>query len=185
MNNPLPYKFDLGELYNKAFNIKLPEYAILAENEEALVASKYGSSTYRRADAVGRNYFMPVELGGMQLSYPVIRISGSKNIVETQLTERKGSVIEIINQDSYKIYIRGFMINHQGHFPEEDVYNLQQLFELNKSIPIKSVLTDLFLTSDDRVVIKDFNLPEVQGVENVKPYELELISDSVFELEFE
>lgn len=185
MNNITPYQFDLGALFNKVWKTGMPEYDLKSTNESDAFASKFGSSVYRKADAVGRYYFMPVKLGDVELQYPIIRIQGRKNIVETQLTERKGSVIEIINQESYQIYIRGFLINHTGDFPEEAVHEMKELFETNQSVPIRSVLTDLFLTDEDSVVIADLSFPEVTGVENVKPYELNLISDSNFELEIE
>jgi hypothetical protein len=44
------------------------------------------------------------------------------------------------------------------------------------------VLTDLFLTADDRVCIKSLNFPEVKGIEDVKPYEMELVSVNIFDL---
>lgn len=196
-------QFNIQDLYMKAFGVKAPEYD-LKETNEGLIApnnyssvnpdvepkSKYGSSPYFKQDALGRYYFMPVKLGDLDLPYPIIRIQSRKNIVETQMTERKGSVIEIISQDNWKIYIRGFIFAHDRKFPEEDIYNMRKMYERNESLVISSVLTDLFLTSQDsnnnetdKVVITDINFPEVKGIEHVKPYEIQLISDSIFELE--
>jgi len=181
----MSYQFDLGEMYQKAFGIKMPKYELDSKNTQDAIGSKYGSSLYRKADVTGRYYFMPVTLGGLELGYPIIRIQARKNIVETPMTERKGSAIEIISQDNWKIYIRGFMFNHDREYPEEDIYNLKELFEKNESLELRSVLTDLFLVGEDRVVITDINFPEVKGIEHVKPYEINLISDSIFDLEIE
>ncbi len=186
MSSGPTYSFNIGALYSQAFNEPLPEYNFgTDQNESDDYSSKFGSSSFRKDDALGRPYFMPAKLGDLDLGYPIIRVQGQKHIVQTQLTERKGSVIEIINQDSYKIYVRGFLIDHSGKFPEEQVFNLKELYEQNKSQPIVSALTDLFLTKDDRVVIADINFPEVTGIENIKPYELNLVSDSIFELEIQ
>ncbi|MBK6819839.1 MAG: hypothetical protein IPG85_09755 [Bacteroidetes bacterium] len=127
---------------------------------------------------------MPVTLGD-EVGYPIIRILGAQHSGETPMTERKGSAIEIISQDNWKIYIRGFLFNHDREYPEEDIYKLKELFEKNESVVIRSVLTDLFLIAEDRVVITDINFPEVTGIEHVKPYEINLISDSIFDLEIE
>ncbi len=189
--------FDLIKLFEQAFGVKMPEYQITDANKamlhpdgtqasfnpETLPKGKYGSSPYFNQDALGRYYFMPAKLGDVDLQYPLIRIQGRKQIVETMLTERKGRVIEQISQDNYKIQIRGVMIGHDRNFPEEQIDLLRKLFETNQSIPLRSVLTDIFLAAGDRVVIEELNLPEVKGVEYVKPYELSLIQDSVFELE--
>jgi hypothetical protein len=181
----MSYQFDLAELYQKAFGITVPKYELDSKNTQDQLGSKYGSSLYRKADVTGRYYFMPVTLGGLELGYPIIRIQGRKNIVETQMTERKGSAIEIISQDNWKIYIRGFMFGHDRKFPEEQIYELKELYERNESLELRSVLTDLFLVEKDSVVIADINFPEVKGIEHVKPYEINLISDSIFELEIQ
>lgn len=187
-----PYKFDLQDLYLKAFGVQFPKYELESKNTADAIGSKYGSSVYRKADVTGRYYFMPVELGGLELGYPIIRIQSRKNIVETHLTEQNGSVIEMISRENWKIYIRGFMFNHEREYPEEDIYNLKELYNRNESVVIKSVLTDIFLThkdddgnDTDRVVVTDINFPEVKGIEHVKPYEINLISDSIFSLEIE
>lgn len=178
-------QFDLGILFQKAFGITLPKYDLNSQKASSDQSSKYGSSIYRKTDAMGRYYFMPVELGGLELQYPVIRIQGRKILQETVMTERKGSVIEGIAMENYRIYIRGFMVDHGGLYPEDQIYALKEAWERNESLPLRSVLTDIFLESEDRVVITDFSLPEVKGVEHVKPYEINLVSDSIFTLEIE
>lgn len=180
-------QFDISKLADKVFNIKLPEYSLnkeLALRSEP-ISGRYGSSPYRKADVNGRYYFLPVELGGVELQYPIVRMNRRKVIVETPVTERGGSVIEQVSKDVWKMTIRGFMVNHQGLFPEDMMYELLQLEDRDEALVIRSVITDLVLTSDDRVVLTGIEFPEVQGVENVKPYIIELVSDSVFTLEIE
>lgn len=189
-------QFDLGDLYMQAFGVKMPDYDLKSENaglkypqsgasfnESQLPKGKFGSSAYYKQDSQGRYYFLPVTLGDVDLPYPIIRIQSRKYIVETQMTERKGSVIELISQDNWKIYIRGFIINHDRQFPEDEIAELINLYERNESLVIKNVLTDIALAVSDKVKIADLNFPEVRGVEYVKPYEINLISDSIFDLE--
>ena len=155
-------------------------------------------SPYYGLDIFGREYYLPIKvsyvedattgiLKYVELPHPVLAISSSKNIVKTQLTERRGTVKELINVDDYKISIKGFAIAKTNEFPEDVITTLRELYEQNVVIGISNAITDIFLLRPDRkgsdkVVITDFRLPQVVGVKNVRPYELELLSDEIFNL---
>jgi hypothetical protein len=131
---------------------------------------------------------MPVELNGHSLEYPVISINAGKNIVETTLTERQGTVKELVSSGDWEITIRGLIIGENGGFPEDEMQEMVDLFHVDKAVEIKSALTDLVLIRSDRkgessVVIKELTFPEVKGIMNVRPYELKLVSDAPFNLE--
>ncbi len=128
------------------------------------------------------------------LPYSVIKISGKKTIIKTPLPERIGTVKEQYNIDDYSISIKGFLIGDKfsaGGFPEEELNNLKQLYEAKTAVTIDNALSNIFLTNKDldlfeqrRVVITSLDLPEVQGGrKNVRPFVLEMESDSVFTLE--
>lgn len=146
----------------------------------------YGS--YYAADALGRTIFMPVTIGGTFLPYAWLTINGSKRIVETTMTERRGSVKEHISMDDYRINVKGFIIGHDGAFPEKQAEELKTLWERNEALEINCILTDIFLLTgenggQDKVVIEDFTLNENPGVEHVRAFEMNLITDQQFELE--
>src|SRR5665213_2627555 len=128
------------------------------------------------------------------LPYSVIKISGKKTIIRTPLPERIGTVKEQYNIDDYRISIKGFLIGDTigaAGFPEDDLYNLKQLYEAQTAVTIDNALTNIFLANkalnsfeQRRVVITSLELPEVQGGrKNVRPFVLEMESDSVFTLE--
>lgn len=130
---------------------------------------------------------MPVRLNGVELPLPVIRISGRKNIVETSLVNRQGTVKELISSDDYRISIRGICLGDGSNWPEEQITMLEELFKLNQSVKISNVLTDIFLVRPDRsgsdsVVITDLTIMETKGFKGVVPYSMELVSDAEFEL---
>lgn len=180
-------QFNISSLADQVFGIKLPQYNLsqeLARTSEP-VTGRYGSSPYRKADVNGRYYFLPVELGGVELPYPLVRMSRRKVLVETPVTERGGAVIEQVSKENWAISIRGFMVNHEGHFPEDLMHELITLEARDEALVLRSVITDLVLTADDRVVVRRVEFPEVKGVENVKPYSIEIVQDSVFTLEIE
>lgn len=172
-----------------------------------------GGSAYYAYDALGTEYFMPVTLSyadlGTQsnpppgvssdtnnsfvsqrkwnLPYPVISIESRKTIVETPLTDRRGTVKELISIRDYEIRIKGFIISSAHEFPEQDVTTLRNIYEQNTAISIQCPLTDIFLLRPDRggsdnVIISELKFPAITGVKNVRPYELKLLSDEPFNL---
>lgn len=189
---------DLPGLFEEAFGYRTPAFAPRFDphTSDRQSVSLLGSPYYAN-DAMGREYYMPVTLtyndaateGGQKwdLPYPVVAISSRKTIFETQLTERRGTVKELVNTEDYLISIKGFLTGRDGLFPEEDITRLRQLFETNEPISISCVLTDIFLLRPDRqgsdkVVIRDMKLPQISGVKNIRPYELVLVSDEPFNL---
>jgi hypothetical protein len=147
---------------------------------------RYGS--YYAKDVMGRDVFMPLTLGGLFLPYVWLNIKGSKITVETPMTERRGRVIEMIAFDNYQIDVKGFAIGHTGRFPEEQIERLKELFEREEALECKCVLTDIFLLSkenggQDKVVMRDLEIMENQGIEHVRGFQFSLVSDQILELE--
>jgi hypothetical protein len=179
---------DLQDLYNKAFGVSIPEYKLNASPKAAPdTSSIYGTPFYGSNFVTGAYYFLPAFLdfqddSDYSIPFPIIRIQSQKRIIETPLTERKGTVVELVNQESWKIYIKGFIISKDGNFPEQEILKMKEVYELNTALRLRCALTDLFLTADDRVTIKSINFPEVKGIQHVKPYEMELISVNIFDL---
>ena len=121
------------------------------------------------------------------LPYPVISITSRKTIIETPLTERRGTVKELINIQDYEIIIKGFIVSTSNEFPENDATTLRTIYEQNVAISIQCPLTDIFLLRPDRsgsdqVVIRELKFPAITGIKNIRPYELHLVSDEPFNL---
>jgi hypothetical protein len=172
-----------------------------------LYGTTASSPFYATADN-GREYYLPVTIsypenvsvqsafgsapaGQLQtwdLPFPVVSIKSEKKIVVTELTERSGTVKELINTGSFEITVRGLFINSKNEMPEDDMRMMRKLYEKQLPLGISCALTDIFLVRPDRggsdnVVIKSLELPEVRGVKNVIGYELKLVSDEPFNLE--
>ena len=153
-------------------------------------------SPYYAKDANGREYFLPItvtytdsngELVSWPLPYPVMSISSKKTLIETALTERRGTVKELINIQDYEITIKGLIIGRTREFPQDDVAQLRDLYEQNVAVSISNPVTDIFLLRPDRngsdqVVITSLKFPEAKGVKNVRGYEMTLVSDEPFNL---
>jgi hypothetical protein len=186
-------EFDINNLFSKAFGYQPPEnFHIDDTAAEKAISGSLGSPYYAN-DLLGREMFLPVvfTLGIKEYLIPfaVISINAKKIIVSTPMPERGGEVIELISISSYGINIKGIVITDDNSFPEDDIKDLQQLFLANESILLRSVLTDIFLSpppgqkgSDQRVVITEMKWPAVAGTENARPFEMDCMADTIFEL---
>ena len=123
----------------------------------------------------------------VNLPHAVISVSGRKTIIETPLTERRGTVKEIINLMDYDIVVKGMAISDSNEYPEGIVQELRTLYEQQTAVVMRSGKSDIFLLDTDRqgsdkVVIKEITFPEYQGVKHVQPYQMVLVSDTPFNL---
>jgi hypothetical protein len=188
--------FNLPELFERTFGYKTtafsPEFAPVNSGSD-VQSARYTSGM------LGQHYYLPVAIaydaGGAgngrsvtwQLPHPVVAIKSKKNIVETVIPGRNGTVKELIGRHDYEIDIKGFMVGRDNEFPEDDMTRLRTIYELNKAVEMRCALTDIFLVRPDRggsdnVVITSLEFPSVTGIKNVKPYVLTLVSDAPFNL---
>lgn len=177
----------LSDLFEQAFGYRTTAFNAIPIRTEAGVHG----APYYATDAHGKEYFLPVTLTSpgrtIELPYPVISITSRKTIIETPLTERRGTVKELINIQDYEINIKGFIISDTNDFPETAITLLRDLYEQNTAVSITNPITDIFLLRTDRkgsdqVVIKEIRLPPITGIKNIRPYELVLVSDEPFNL---
>jgi hypothetical protein len=206
--------FNLSDLFEQAFGYKtqafFPEFVPNASANLRTVHGAQGSPYYAK-DVLGIEYFMPVTLmysdstgqskqesdltsgasvgflKSWQLPNPIISITSKKTVIDTPLTERRGTVKELINIQDYEITVRGFIIGIANEFPEHDVTTLRNIYEQNTALSIQCPLTDIFLlrpnrSGSDQVVITDLKLPAIAGIKNVRPYEIRMMSDEPFNL---
>lgn len=147
--------------------------------------SNKGTAIYKQ-DLQGRIYFMPVTFLADGKEYEMdcaaVSITGKKSIIETPLVGRKGSVKELISIDDYQISIIGAIIGFDTVWPEEKLDAINELYNINKAIELRCALTDVFLSTQDKVVITDINIPQMPQTEHVQIIELKCVTDREFEL---
>lgn len=200
---------DLGELYRKTFGNKpyvvteAPQvnengqpYNIAAQQAAEQQFTAQGSLIAEKV--LGVDVWLPVRFYDgpqlvMHMPYSVVRISQRINRIKTALPERIGTVKEQYTVDDFDISIRGFLINSSRQFPETELLQFKTLIEYKDALRLDCALTNIFLTNaalqedeQRRVVIDDWELPEVEGGrKHVRPFSLKLSSDAVFTLELE
>ena len=197
--------FSLADLFEQTFGYKTqafdPDFSpVTGYNAPARSEQGAYGAPYYANDSLGNEYYMPVTitypegtdsapgtLKKWNLPYPVISITSRKTIIETPLTERRGTVKELINIRDYEIVVKGFIISNANEFPESDVITLRTIYEQNTALSIQCPLTDIFLLRPDRsgsdqVVITELKFPSAAGIKNVRPYEIHMLSDEPFNL---
>jgi len=148
-----------------------------------------GSNVYGGQDLIGREVFLPVtiEAGGKNYEFPysVLAMRRKKFMVETPMVERSGSVKEDIGLDDWVISMKGFLIDPLNQFPDDQLYELNELFKRREAVRLKCALSDIFLEENDHVVITEFDIPDKSKVIGVKEFVFAMRSDSILTLEVE
>ena len=147
-----------------------------------------GTRLYKQ-DVLGQWYFMPVFIkhpalpdDKIELPYAILNIRGNKNIVETPMVGRKGTVKELISINDYSISLAAFVCSTDGSYPADQITQIRELFEINESGELISVLTDLILDGRRQIVLSDIGYPHTPGVEDGQAVTFECVTDQDFEL---
>jgi hypothetical protein len=100
-------------------------------------------------------------------------------------SRRKGSVKELISIDDDSITIRGIIVNTKStrDYPEDEVLALKELIDRPEALAIECGLTELL--GIYRLVIEDWDLPEIRGFQHAQAYELKCTSDEDWNLEID
>lgn len=205
MAGQLPIPYDLDVLYRRIFGTKphVPTQTEMQQWQQPFSisgatqvsnAAPDGSTLYKRLHGI--EVWLPIvfrdldntifEGGKLEINYATISISGSANWVETQLAERRGSAKELYSINDYRITIKGFFIDQARVWPYDDLASLKKVHEAGQAFSLDNALTNIYIPSEDKVVLKSFDLPAVEGKSNhVRPFSMQLASDSIFVLEIE
>ena len=151
--------------------------------------SNLGQPFYAK-NLLGMEMFMPITLihkkdnveKKLLLQNTIISMKMKKTIVETPLINRKGTVKEQISIDDWDIGIKGMIVSADNEYPDDAVTELRDFVNINEALDIASVLTAIFLNEDEKVVIRDFELSEMRGIQHAQGFTMSLISDVQFEL---
>lgn len=147
--------------------------------------SNKGTALYKR-DWQGNYYFMPVTFLSNGKEYEIdcamVSITGKKNIIETPLVGRKGSVKELVSIDDYLISIYGIVVGYDMAWPEEKLDEINELYNINQAVELRCALTDVFLSAEDKVVITDLSIPQIPNTEHAQVVEIKCVTDRAFEL---
>lgn len=144
--------------------------------------SNTGTELWKKT-SLGTVYYMPVTVGGLEIPNAQISINSKKQIVETSIAGREGTIKELISAEDYKISIEGLWISDTDDYPEDGIEDFRKLYNRHEAVELKCAMTDIFLQEDDKVVLTDFDCPKMQGKQNSQSITFNAISDKYYELE--
>lgn len=180
VGDKLETSFDLSTLYNAVFGYRglpFPHGGLDQLNPSGDLSQLTGALKYN--SLTGKPLFMPLTLGGVTFpNEPTIEVSVSKHIVQTALAgfESQGTVKELISTEDYKVKIRGVVLSEDPKlYPIDAVESLNELFLRNEAQEVENTLLNLI--DIDRLVLKDFKLPEMVGIQHAQAYEFTAMSD--------
>ena len=204
------YKFsqhDLGEIFKSVWGYTAAPFLFSLQNKaEAAIFKKSSTSEEYSLGGVadrreynlngvpfyalnenGNEIFMPIWLirsdgSRLLLQNTIMSLASKKTIVETPLVNRKGTVKEEISVDDWEMNVKGVIVSSDGAYPDQQVYDLNQLYELGEALGIENARTSLLLNGGEKVVIKTLDLPPINGKMNVQAFEMNLVSDLEFSL---
>lgn len=188
--NAPPFMFDLQNKVQKKLGFNAPDEANEAYDfgttPERRETNIKGSPFYAK-NANGNEVFLPIWLiheDGSKFLLPntVSSFTSKTTIVETPMVSRQGTVKEEISVDDWEINVKGIIVSTDDDYPDQQVYDLNQLKVASITFGIENARASLLLEENEMVVIKSLTFPELKGMKNIQPFEMNLVSDIDFEL---
>lgn len=119
--------------------------------------------------------------GDFLIDTVLIDVSQRRNIVTTAVQGRNGTVKEYVSDGDYEVRLRGAIVSQTATlYPAQDVRALQEL--LTRQVPLDVVSEYLRLFNIYSLVVMSYNFPQVEGFQNMQPFEITLLSDAPEEL---
>lgn len=135
----------------------------------------------------GNEMFLPIWLirpsgNRLLLQNTVSSMVNKVTIVETPLVNQQGTVKEEISISDWDINVKGLIVSTDLDYPDEDVYNLTELYKTRTVLGIENARTSLVLGGSEKIVIRKLLFPEIKGMKHIQAFEMDLTSDLDFKL---
>lgn len=175
----MPEIIDIPQIFRDIFGYA-SERAIKVEEQPQRLEQTDGGTAYYATDDYGREYWMPVTIGGVLLQNALVSIQAPIDIVQTRMVKLRGTVKEQMSEDDCRIRIKGICISDGMTYPEQEVRELVELRKGLVAYPIECPLTEFL--GIENVVVENFTLIESKGFKAVQAFQFDLLSDFDFEL---
>lgn len=189
---PESRKYDMNELYRRAFGHVRPPYPNLIQDVSGF--SPVGTvkailNSFQKESLLGAEFTFPLKLDGYQLpAEPTIGLRGGKKLIETPVTRSRvgrkkdaATVIEEVSMQAYEVRIRGILFTDEDNYPEDQIRQIRQIVEKLDSVEIVCGLTSLFNIT--KIAIADWRLFDVAGTQGqVQAYEITAKDDKDVDL---
>ncbi len=183
--------FGLGIIKPKFYNVTsdlnkttLEELA-REEGKDGSYNGDFGLPVFDILTFIGTNYNTPdgkiITLETTSFGTALMEVSQCKNIVRTPVQGRNGDVFEYCSDGNYSIQIRGVLTsNGQDVYPTELAKQLISFCQAPVSFAVASTILKKF--GVQQIIITDFSFPQLEGMRNVVPFNLQCLSETPFEI---
>lgn len=176
-------RFEIAKMYRDIYDpLHGNKYDIKGE------ATKAGLTTlgkpYSYTDDQQRPHFSPVKINDYVLPFATVEITCKRAYTSTPMPERNGTVKEVSGREDYIINIKGIDISDEEGGPMTVMNKIEGLFLSKEKIMIDNIVTNIFLKGRPYAMITDLKFPRERSTENARPYEISLLSDDIYTLEF-
>lgn len=185
----LQKKFGKEKEKESEYNFKENKFDNYSDPEFQGYEKEYGinGDPYYMENDNGHRMFLPIWLvkpdkSEILLQNTVSSFTNKKNIVETALVNRQGTVKELISIDDWDINIKGLIVSTTPDYPDAKVQELVELYELEEPLSIRNARSSIMLKKQEQVVIKSLTFPEIKGKKHIQAFEMDLTSDIPFSL---
>ena len=124
-----------------------------------------------------------IEFGGgvtneLIITPVIISCSQSKNIVETQIQGRSGSVNEFIGNGDLMFTVRGILVSEDNKYPAQEVRILREILEAETELEVVSDFISYMVNAGEySIIIKSWSMPQRRGYRNTQEFEITMAID--------
>ncbi len=113
---------------------------------------------------------------GLAIDLVLITVMNQKNIIDTTLQGRDGTVKEYISNGDYQVVIEGKIFGMGANsYPQDEVQTLIGICEAPQAITVTSDYLKMFDVSS--LVIRSYTLPQEEATRNYQAFTLNCLSD--------
>ena len=114
---------------------------------------------------------------------PLIGVSVSKTVVQTQLGDGRIPVIEEVAHNGLDVSIRGVLINEDNDdYPYDQVAQLNNLINKRGGLVVQNNILNRCY-GIERIVIRNASLPGEEGMQSMQAFTISAVSDRDVQLE--
>lgn len=121
-----------------------------------------------------------VDYEGIRIDTILFNVTREKNIIETAIVGRDGSVSEYASNGAYQISASGLLVAEDNVFPYEELYLFNDVMEVPEPLDFSCEFLDEL--GIDKLRVKSHSLSQIEGYRNVVQFKFEAKAESDLKL---
>lgn len=150
------------------------------EDTATVFSKQFNTPVFSDVTFSGGNYIdengNQITFNGLTIQLCLISVMNQKNIIETSLQGRNGTVKEYISDGDYQVKIEGKIYGAGANsYPQDDVQKLIQICKAPQAITVTSAFLKMFDISS--IVVRNYTIDQLEGIRNYQEFTLQCLSD--------